>query len=282
MPSARLLFSLLLPLALLSGCREAGEPSEVVAQVYDYTLCKDDLKGLVGEGLTEDDSVAIVSNYIDQWIRQTVMLAKAEKNVTADFSKQMREYRNSLFTYAYEQQIVGQLLDTNVSEEEIENYYEQHREEFPLKNSIVKVVYVIGPRKLPASYKFRALVGRQKFGDAEIVELERMASHYKLQGYYESDVWMPFFSLQERVPITTYNEDLFLKHHRSAVITDDSLTYYVRFLDYKVSDEVSPLELQRDNVKSIILNHRKIEILSKLQSDLMKEAEEGGYVKRNQ
>ena len=43
---------------------------------------------------------------------------------------------------------------------------------------------------------------------------------------------------------------------------------------------MSPIELQRDNIRAIIINHRKIEILSKLRSDLLKEAEEGGHVKR--
>ena len=92
---------------------------------------------------------------------------------------------------------------------------------------------------------------------------------------------MPFYNLQTVVPITTYNEDLFLKQNRSIVIGDDSLTYYVRILDYKVSDDFSPLELQHDNIQAIILNHRKIEILSKLQSDLLAEAEKSGQVKRN-
>jgi hypothetical protein len=83
------------------------------------------------------------------------------------------------------------------------------------------------------------------------------------------------------VPIVTYNENLFLRQNRSIVISDDSLTYYVRIIDYKMSDEVSPLELQHDNIRAIILNHRKIETLSKLQADLLSEAEKGGQVKRN-
>ena len=54
----------------------------------------------------------------------------------------------------------------------------------------------------------------------------------------------------------------------------------MRILDYKVTDEVSPFELQRDNIRAIILNHRKLEILGKLQADLVGEAERGGHVER--
>ena len=64
------------------------------------------------------------------------------------------------------------------------------------------------------------------------------------------------------------------------MLSDDSLTYYVRILDYKVSDEASPEELEHDNIRAIILNRRKLDILNKMQADLMSEAESGGHVKR--
>lgn len=271
--------SLAFAVLLLTGCRFEEEQTPLVARAYDHELRMADLEGLVGEGVSAEDSIAIIDNYVDQWVRQTVMLAKAEKNVSDDFSRQLGEYRNSLLIYAYEQQILNQLMDTTVKDYQIEEYYESHKEQFQLKNSIVKVVYVTAPKRSSAGSKLRTLVSKSPFGDNEIVNLEEFASRYGLQGYYDGDAWMPFYTLQGKVPITTYNENLFLKQNRSIVISDDSLTYYVRILDYKVSDEVSPLELQRDNIQAIILNHRKIEILSKLQSDLLSEAEKGGHVK---
>lgn len=268
-------------LLLLAGCRYQEEQTPLVAKVYDHELRKADLQGLVGDGVSAEDSIAIIDNYVDQWVRQTVMLAKAEKNVSADFSRQLGEYRNSLLIYAYEQQIVNQLLDTTVTDSQIAEYYESHKEQFQLKNSIVKAVYVTAPKKSSVDGKLRAVVYKSSFIEDDIMTLEELASRHGFQGYYDGDTWMPFYSLQGVVPITTYNDNLFLKQNRTIVISDDSLTYYVRILDYKVSDDVSPLELQRDNIQAIILNHRKIEILSKLQSDLLSEAEKSGQVKRN-
>lgn len=252
----------------------------MVAKVYDHELRKADLNGLVGEGVSAEDSIAIIDNYVDQWVRQTVMLAKAEKNVSADFSRQLGEYRNSLLIYAYEQQIVNQLLDTTVTDNQIAEYYESHKDQFQLKNSIVKVVYVTAPKKSSVDGKLRSLVYKTPFIEDDIMTLEELASRHGFQGYYDGDTWMPFYSLQGVVPITTYNENLFLKQNRTIVISDDSLTYYVRILDYKVSDEVSPIELQHDNIQAIILNHRKIDILSKLQADLLADAEKNGEVKK--
>lgn len=279
--SSKVLFFSILLAAVVTGCHNEVEQTPLVAKVYNHELRKADLNGLVGEGVSVEDSMAIIDNYVDQWVRQMVMLTKAEKNVSDDFSRQLGEYRNSLLIYAYEQQIVNQLLDTTVSEAQIADYYNSHQEQFQLKNSIVKVAYVIAPKKSSVDARLRSKVTQKIFLDEDVMDLEELAARYGFQGYYDVNSWMPFYTLQTSVPVTIYNENLFLRQNRSIVISDDSLTYYVRIIDYKMSDEMSPLELQRDNIQSIILNHRKIEILSKLQSDLLAEAEKGGQVKRN-
>lgn len=270
----------LLGACLLTACGTSVDDTPVVASVYGHELHQSTLSGLVPEGVSSEDSAAIVDNYIDQWIRQTVILDKAERNIKEDFSRELQEYKNTLLTYAYERQIVDQLLDTNVSESQIEEYYAQHRGDFLLKSSIVKAVYVMAPHKSPAIGKLKSVASKHNFDDNEIVEMEEIASRNGLRGYYGADTWIPFFTLQSSVPITTYNETLFLKQNRTIVLNDDSLTYIVRIVDYKVSDEIAPLETLTENIRAILLNHRKIEVLDKLHADLLKEAEEGGHVKR--
>lgn len=278
MSSTRLHTSLLLCCLLLAACHPKGDDSPVVARVYSHELHRSDLAGLVPPGLSSDDSAAIVDNYVDQWVRQMVVLSKAEKNVKQDFSKQLDEYRNSLVTYAYERQIVDQLLDTVVTERQLREYYDEHRDDFQLKNSIVKAVYVIAPKKSPAAPALRNLVNKHVFSDAEIVDMEQLATRHGMQGYYDADTWIPFYTLQSAVPITTYNENLFLRQNHSIVLSDDSLTYFVRIIAYRVADDISPLDVQRQAIKSIIINRRKVDLLAKMQNDLMEEAEKGGHV----
>lgn len=272
----------LLASLLLTACGASADGTPVVATAYGYELHESDLAGLVAEGVSPDDSVAIVDNYIEQWIRQQVILHKAEKNVKQDFGRELQEYKNNLVTYAYERQIIDQLLDTNITEGQLTDYYENHKTDFLLKSSIVKAVYVTLPSKSPMVVKLKNIASKHNFSDNDIVEMEEIASRNGLRGYFEADTWIPFFTLQTSVPITTYNEALFLKQNRSIVLKDDSLTYVVRIVDYKVTDDVAPLETQVDNIRAILLNHRKIEILDKLHADLLKDAEDDGQVKRTQ
>lgn len=280
MSSARFVSSLLLLFAL-GSCSRQPEASPLVASVYGHELYLADLTGLVPEGMAPEDSALVVANYVDQWVRQTVLLTKAEKNVEADFSRELQDYRNNLLAYAYERQIVDQLLDTHVTASQIREYYDNHRSDFRLRSSIVKAVYVTAPLKSPSLTKVRSIVSRSTFAERDVVELEETASRYGLKGYYDATSWMPFYALQRAVPITTYNEQLFLRQNRSINITDDSLAYCVRILDYKVTDDESPLELQMDNIRSILLNRRKTEIIDRLHADLLAEAVRGGHVKKN-
>ena len=281
MLSVRSAISLLALLVLLPACsRKVEEKSPVVVSVYKQELLASDLEGIVPAGLSPEDSIAIVNNYIDQWIRQAVILEKASKNVTEDFERELREYKNNLLVYTYERQILDQNLDTVVTDAQIEDYYRQHKAEFTLKNSIVKAVYVIAPVKAPAVAKLKKIVARGTFSEKDIIELEETASHNGFTGYYDVETWVPFYTFQTTVPVTTYNENLFLKQHRSITLSDDSLFYAARILDYKITDDISPLDFQRDNIRAIILNHRKVEALERLRSDLLAEAEKGGHVKR--
>lgn len=271
---------LLIPLALLTACQHQVDESPLVAKAYGYELHQSDLDGLVGEGVSPEDSISIVANYIEQWIRQTVILSKAEKNINENFDRQLREYKNSLLTYAYEQHIVDQLLDTMVTEEQISSYYDQHSDEFKLKNTIVKAVYVTAPAKSSSVAKLKKIIGKRDFNESDIVELESIARRNGFNGHYDADTWMSFYSLQSAVPITTYNESLYLRQNRIIQLSDDTTAYFVRIFDYKITDDSAPLETQTDNIRSIILNRRKLDILDRLQNDLLTEAEKSGNVKR--
>lgn len=279
MSLTRFVSKLLAALLLLTACSQSSDHSPVVASVYNRELHRDDLKGLVPQGLSAEDSLTVVRNYVEQWIRQSVILAKAEKNVKNDFSRELQEYKNNLLVYAYERQILDQLLDTMVSSKEIMEYYDMHKSDFTLKNAIVKVVYVTAPAKSPAVAKIKRIVSRDEFSASDVVDLEEAAALAGIKGYFDATSWIPFVTLQTAIPITAYNEQSYLSQHRTIAFNDDSLFYAARILDYKLADEISPLDVQRDNIRAIILNHRKIDILNKLQNDLLEEAEEGGHVK---
>ena len=271
----RRLLLILIASLLTTACRQ--HDAEIVARAYDHYLYRSDIEGLVAPGTSPEDSTAIVSNYINQWIQQQVVLEKAQKNISTNFDKELQNYKNSLITHEYEQLIVEQLLDTNVSEKEISDYYEANAQNFVLRSNILRCIYL----KLPVGAPCIAQVKRLMNGtvtDETIVEIQKAAAAYMSDYSFDRDNWIPFYSFQTKVPVDTYNETLYLRQNKLVEISDDENLYLARILEFKTVDETSPLEFEHQNIKEIILNHRKNDIIKIMQRDLLREANAKGKI----
>ncbi len=145
-------------LSLYSCKPKSSSPAEkAVARVGDSYLYLSEIKE-VGSGSGPKDSLELVRKYINNWIREMLVLQQAEKNLTEDrknFDKMVEDYRKSLITYQYESELVKQKLDTVVTDEEIENYYEQNKANFELKDNIIKVIYVKVRKNAPKVEKVK-------------------------------------------------------------------------------------------------------------------------------
>ncbi len=255
---------------------------DVVARAYGNYLRIDDLQGLVQSGMTKEDSTAVVDNYINQWLQQQVVLHKAEKNVSDDFQEQLKNYKNNLLTYEYERQVIAQLLDTHVADDEIQQYYDSHRDDFLLKSNIVRAIYLKVNAASPCVARLKKLMSKKQLNDEDMQDLQHIAAAHGVDYYFDEDTWMPFQKLQTLVPIETYNEVAFHKNNRNVIISDSLLMYVVGILDYKVVDETSPLEYEYDHIRTVLLNTRKIDIIENMQRDLLKKAEINNDIERYQ
>ena len=269
---------LILALILLGtmGCRDYLVKSDrrVVAECYGNKLYEEDLAGVVPSDANRMDSLSRVNAFVDSWIRRQLLIHQAEKNLTAeqlDFSKQLQDYRNSLIIYAYETQLIEQYLDTIVGEEEIMAYYEEHKENFQLRSNMVKVAYVILPQDTKHEKEFRQLMSARD--TLLLSQLDVMASHAAVASFLDVDQWVRLDDLLTQVPIEIYNVESFLKKNRFVAFEKDNLLYMVRFEDYLLEESVTPLELESDNIKNIILLKRKKDLLSKMNEDLFEKAQ---------
>jgi hypothetical protein len=68
------------------------------------------------------------------------------------------------------------------------------------------------------------------------------------------------------------NKVQFLKSNPYYEIEDDNYLYYLKVVEYRISDNVSPLEFVRDEITNIILNKRKVELAKKLEDEVYNSA----------
>lgn len=262
-------------LLLLAGCDYFQKSSKevVLAECYGKYLYESDLKGIVPKGASIMDSIQRVSNFIDSWVRRQVLLHQAEINLdkeALDLNKQMEEYRNSLVIYAYESQLINQKLDTLVSEDEIAEYYEQNKGDFQLRNTMVRVAYVIIDENSKQKANLKKLLS-----DPDTLMLQNIdiqATYYAVKSYLDVDQWMRLDELTSIVPIQIFNTESFLKKNKFVSFDMNEYTYMVRFVDYLLEESTSPMEMVRDNIKSVILARRKQAMINKMQEALYEKA----------
>ena len=252
---------------------EKNSKEVVVAECYGKYLFESDLKGIVPENSTIMDSIQRVSNFIDSWVRRQVLLHQAENNLNKeelDLDKQMEEYRNSLVIYAYESQLIQQKLDTVVGEDEIAEYYEQNKKDFQLRNTMVRVAYVILHEDCKQKDDFLKLLSDP---DTLLLQnIDMLATSYAAKSYLDVDQWMRLDDLTSIIPIEIFNAESFLKKNKFVCFDMNRHTYMVRFLEYLLEESTSPLELVSDNIKSVILAQRKQALIDKMHTSLYEKA----------
>lgn len=267
------IISLLGACSLLPDKKVSNEKS--IARVYDKYLYADELQGIVPAGSNAHDSLEITSAYINNWIRQELLLKQAEDNLdetNKDFSKQIEHYRNSLIIYAYESELVKQKLDTIIDISEIEKYYKENQSNFLLRENIVIASYVIIDKKAPAA-KIKNLLLSNRDNDKE--KLQALCSEYGAEVKFNDENWIPFAELARKIPLSVEDQEEFLKKNKYFEVTDSLTAYYVAISAYKSKESISPLNFEIRNIKAIILNKRKAEMLSRMENDLINEALKG-------
>lgn len=260
---------------MLQACHFFRTHSEevVVAECYGKYLYESDLKGIVPEHANVIDSIHRVNAFIDSWVKRQVLLHKAENNLSAadlDFSQQLEDYRNSLVIYTYETQLIRQKLDTIVSEAEIEAYYEENKDNFQVRSTLVRAAYVILEEDCKQKDQFHKLLSNRD--TLMLQNIDMLANDQAVKCYLDVDEWIRLDELTKVVPIEIYNTESFLKKNKYVRFDWNELTCMVRFEDYLLEESVMPMELVRDNIKEILLIRRKTELIERMKEAIYEEA----------
>ena len=129
------------------ACGKSRMNSEdvMLARVSDKYLWYSDISNHVSPGSKSSDSLQLVQSFVNAWVRSEILIQHASSNLPdslMNFEQQLEEYRNSLLLFQFKKLYVNQQLDTNVTDSQIEEYYNSHLSDFELKESIVQFSFI--------------------------------------------------------------------------------------------------------------------------------------------
>lgn len=245
----------------------------VLASVFDKKLYKSEVLEMLPDKISSKDSINFVKNFIENWIQQNILIHKAESNLgesTEAIEKQLQDYKNSLIIYEFEKQLVDQKLDTIVKESEIEKYYKDNPSNFELKENIIKVNFIKVNRKAPKIDKLKLWYKSDNANDKKL--LEQYCLQYAENYFLDDESWLLFNDLIKEIPIKTYDQEHYLQNNRYIELQDSEYYYFVNIKGFKIKEAVSPLSFEKENIRNIIINKRKVKLIDQMKTDIYNEA----------
>ncbi|MEM9050995.1 MAG: hypothetical protein AAGC47_02985 [Bacteroidota bacterium] len=259
---------------ILSGCISDQDTEDpVVAKVYDYVLRSSQFDRMMPSNLSEDDSLHMAEQIINDWIKEKAVLSRAEDNLKEekkDFQEKLDDYRNSLVIYTYEKELVNQKLDTIISENEIETFFNDNVESFKLKSSILQIWFMSVSADAPNKKKLKTWFN--KGTDEDLLELDDYCKRYAEKCFLSKEEWVYVDDLQKQIALDVEDWEYFLKNQTYYEVENEGQLNILRVFNYRFRGSDAPLELERQKVENLILNKRKAELVKKMREDAVRDA----------
>ena len=247
---------------------------KVIARVNDTYLYGDDIQEIIKDGMSKQDSAMVVSNFINRWATQQLLLSGAKTNLTETkqkaYDKMAKEYRNDLYSKAYLEALVATNIDTVISLNEVETYYNDNKQVFKLNEDLIKLRYVnIDQNRLnlqDLEMKFK------RFNESDKKELDSISIQFKSFSLNDS-VWVKVDQVIAKIPpFTNENRNELLKKSNFIQLKDSLGLYLVHIKDVLIRSSTAPLEYVKPTIDKIVINKRKLELVRDLEKDIKKDA----------
>jgi hypothetical protein len=260
-------------LLLFYACNiPTNEESDAVARVGENYLFALDLQDQIGLRYN-GDSLLIANRLIDDWAEQLLYLKKAEINLSLNEKKRLdelvRTYRNDLYVKTYRDKAIQSQLDSVVDQIEIQDYFEQNKANFRTNKDLLRGRYV---RVRNENYNLRTIRrSLRRFNAADKVFLDSIALQFTTYSMNDS-IWIQASQFFNRIPsISERRYKNFLKNDTFFELQDSLEVYLMMVVEVVLRNDLAPLEYVAPTIKQILINKRKLELMSQFDREIIEE-----------
>ncbi len=267
-------------LLLCSSCRRNEDP--VVAQVYQYKLYTSEVQAGMPSGLSQEDSLALVRDFIDNWVKEKLILHEAERHLSPrekNFDREMTEYRNSLLTQRYLDKIwMNDTANNAITDREISNFAHSLDDRYTVEKEIVRVNYV----KLPTNSELLPHVREILFDENKRVEQKDVLIAMlgdSIEYLLDDDEWLYLDDLQNEVSFQIDAQKVGGRNSALQIekeVGENSVLLVM--LDYRAQRSVNETKEERAAAGMLLLNQRRTQVVNQYIQDLYDRALKEGKI----
>jgi len=240
----------------------------VVIRVGDRKLFRSQLDGLIHEGISPEDSAAIVDGFKQNWILENLMIIEAEKNIAADINlnKLVDDYRSSLLVLNYEKRIIDTKLDTTVTQAEKFTYYQINKGQYSLSHPVFKCIISKLPSNISGISQVKSALQKSDLSEAMFLIKEKSVYHH-----IDTAAFMTVEDLTSLLPPGTFKESE-LDRGKIFSSKEGKYEYIFKIISYYGENTVPPFDYIAEKITKSILSERKKNLLLEYRQRIYKKA----------
>ncbi len=251
---------------------QAAEEGTLLARVGKEMLTLEEVRREMPGGISAEDSVRFVKGYVYSWLDTRLLTAMASDELDmTEIDRLTEEYRNSLIAEAYRRKVAEDGATDTFSEDSIRSWYASHKNDFRLREPLVKGVYVKLPENTANIATIRKLMRSEKEEDIDRLEKEVIRSQAIHYDYFR-ERWVDWDQIEVRIPYSFGPLESFLRPGRFLETTNGGFTYLLRVTDVAPKGSTMPYEAARDEVRERLLAERRKQIDAAFRADLLERA----------
>ena len=242
-----------------------NDDNKLLAAVFNKKLFYSEIADLIPL-VGSEDSIVAVNSAINRWIKKSLLMREAERNIPKDLNIEelINNYRESLILHSYEQLLVDQNLDTTITQDQYEKYYETNKSQYILKYTIIKGYFFKFPKGSKGVTAMRKVL---KENEPNIAEIKSLIIENGVPSIIDPNKWIKALDLIAMAPDRGIRIGDLTKG-RLIELNSDEEVLLIKVLNKVPSDDLAPLSYIEDQIGRIILHERKNNLLKDINEKL--------------
>ena len=270
--------SYLLIFSIFLSCSTDQEESYLASYKEDYLTIE---KVTLEMPDNVSDSASYVSEYVNKWLRDKVVVNKAKLYVDEQeisLLESVEKYKNNLLIYRYQKELIDNQFDTTVNKSDIQSYYKEYITDFILYKDIIKARLIVLDKDALSKVKIERLISAK--GNENLNELIDICEMYAVNYFLNDSAWVYFSEFSHKLPLSERESNKILSRtNKTYSFTDDNFVYILFVKDYQIKGSNSPLTFVFNNIRSLLKNKNKIKFINDIEDKLYQEAISSGNIK---
>jgi hypothetical protein len=263
--------ALIFVLTLLPACSS----DTIIAGVNEHELTLTDARQLMAHLGYDINKPEDKTAFVEVWTNAKMMQDELEssdpkKGMIANFRSQL--FRGELAQYFLTENELMKKVDTTFAEVDLQNYFNDHIEEFSLNDFIVKALLIKLPLQAPKIDEIKTAYLLKN--DKDIAQVESYAKLYADDFYFDDENWILFQELRKKIALKSINKENLVLNRTKTYFTDKDHIYFLNILDYKLKSDHPPFDFVKNQIKERLmaqrLNNRRNEVEQILKENLKK------------